>query len=109
MFLWIIAACWAGSILVSCATTGKPAEKGQFVLHVWIYYNQPPEEIQKVIDSSRVPFNVKRVKESDGVTRVEFTFEREPSIRQKEATFMRIKRYPGARGFATTRGEPYNK
>ncbi len=81
-----------------------PALRGPLVLHAWIYYGREPAELRKVVDSSHLHYTMIQERESDGFTRVEFCFRPDPGLRQMEKLFKRLRRYPGIRGFATTRG-----
>lgn len=88
---------------IRCATVKPPS--GPFVLHVWIYYGHLPAEVQTLIDSSHCPYRMRSERESDGVTRVEFSFTPDPRVKRLEKIFGRLQRNPAVRGFATTRGE----
>ena len=99
-----------GAVSLHCVHTRTiPVTTGPLVLHVWIYYKSDPQELVKVVDSSHCKYTLLTERETDGMTRVEFSFVPDPNGKQMDALFRRLCRYKDARGYSTTRGTKINE
>lgn len=89
----------------ACKPVRMQQARGPLVMHVWIYYGRDPKDLVQVVDSSRCKYSVEYEKETDGYTRVVFSFRPDPTLRQMDRLITRLKRYNGVRSFVTTRGQ----